>query len=94
MLRYRHEDTGRKSHVEDSVALFASMLDLFNVLVELLEWLILIVLASDVCADVTELIKLLLNLFCRGLDVLSDSLEVLCSVHLRSCIADDLDVFG
>jgi hypothetical protein len=64
------------------------------VLVELLEWLILVILSSNVCASLAESFKLFLNFLCRGLDIRLDSLKVLLVIHLCSGISDDLDVFG
>lgn len=94
VLRDRDEDRGRQSHVEDAVTLLSAFLNLVDVLVQLLEWLILIVLTSDVGADLAELVKLLLDLFCRSLDELTNASNVLGVVHLSSSIADDLDIFG
>jgi hypothetical protein len=69
MLRYGYEHTRRESHIEDSVAFFAIFLDLQNVLIELLEWLILVVQSRNVCASLAESIELFFNFFCGGLDI-------------------------
>jgi hypothetical protein len=69
MLRYGYEHTRRESHIEDSVAFFTIILNLQNVLVELLEWLILVVLSGNVCACFTESIELLFNFLRGGLDI-------------------------
>ena len=69
MLRDRNEDAGWQSHVEDSIALFSAIFDLFDVLVKHLEGLVLIILASNICADLAEFVQLLFHLFCWGLDV-------------------------
>ena len=93
MLRDGYEDARGKSHVEDSVALFAIVLDLHDVLVELLEWFILVILSSKIRASLAESLKLFFNLLGRGLDVGPDPLEVFFVVHFRSGISDNLDVF-
>lgn len=76
------------------MTLFAILLNLFNVLVELLKWLILVILPCNVCACLAEGFKLLFNFLCGGLDVRLDSLEILGVIHFRSGISDDSDVFG
>jgi hypothetical protein len=68
------------------------MLDLLDMLVELLEGWILVILSRDICADLAELLQLLLHFLGWGLDVALDPLEVLRSVHLGSGISDNLDV--
>ena len=69
MLRYLYEHTRRESHIEDSVAFFTIALDLQNVLIELLEWLILVVQSGNVCASLAESIELFFNFLCGGLDI-------------------------
>lgn len=69
MLRDGYEHTRREGHIEDSVAFFTIVLDLQNVLIELLEWLILIVLSGKVCASLAESIELFFNFLCRRLDI-------------------------
>ena len=93
MLRDGYENAWGQSHVEDSVALFAIVLDFHDVLVELLEWFILVILSSKIRASLAESLKLFFNLLCRRLDVGSDPLEVFLVVHFRSGISDNLDVF-
>ena len=93
MLRDHCEDTGRESHIEQAVGLLEVLLQLLDVLVEAVEGLILVVLAGDVSAEAAEVVELLLGLLGGGLDVRTDSPNVLIVVHLCSSIADDLDVF-
>ena len=69
MLRYGYEHTRRESHIEDSIAFFTITLDLQNVLIELLEWFILVVLSGNVCASLAESIELLFNFLRGGLDI-------------------------
>jgi hypothetical protein len=64
------------------------------VLVELLEWLILVVLPRNVCASLTESIELFLHLFRGGLDIRLDPPKILLTIHFRSGISDDFDIFG
>jgi hypothetical protein len=92
VLRDCNEDTGRKSHVEYPVVLLAALLDLLHVLLKCDEGVILVVLARNVRAEFAELVQLLLQFLCRGLNVRLDALEVLLTVHLRACISDDVDV--
>ena len=94
VLRDCDEDAGRERHVENPVGLLATLLEVLEVLLELLEGLILVILARYICAEAAELLELLLKLFCGGLDVRLDALEVLLVVHLRSCISDDANVLG
>lgn len=94
VLRNRDENTGGESHVEDAVGLLAALLELAKVRLELLEALVLVVLARNVRAHLAELVQLLLHLLGRGLDVRLDTLQVLLVVHLCSCIADNLDILG
>ena len=68
VLRNNGENTGRKSHVEDAVRLIALILKIIENLVEVVEGLILVVLAVDVGTDLQEVVELLLNLLGRGLD--------------------------
>jgi len=61
--------------------------------VQLLEALVLVILTSDIRAELAETLELLLRLLCGGLDVGLYPLKVLLVVHFRSRIANDLDVF-
>jgi len=88
------EDTWGKCHVEYPVGLLATILDLCHVLFELEEGLVLVVLARNVCAETTELVQLLFNLLCGGLDVRLNSLKVLFMVHLCSRITDNSNILG
>jgi hypothetical protein len=92
VLRDCDEDTGRKSHVEYPVVLLLALLNLLHVLLKLDEGLVLVVLARDVRAEFAELVQLLLQFLCGGLDVRLDALEILLAVHLRACISNDVDV--
>lgn len=94
MLRDCDEDAWWERHVEYPVSLAAALLELFEMLVQLNERLVLVVLARDVCAIATELLQLLLKLLCRCLDVGLDALEVLLVVHLRPCISYNANVLG
>ena len=94
MLGDCDEDTRWQCHVEDPVPRLATLLNLFKVLVEHLEGLILVVLTRNICAYRAELFQLFFDVFCRGLYVGFDSAEVLGVIHLRSSISDNLDVFG
>lgn len=94
VLRDCDEDAGGQSHVEYSVGLLSTLLELLQVLFELNEGLVLVVLARNVCAEATELIQLLLEFFSRGFDVGLDSLEILLMVHLCPRISDDANVLG
>lgn len=94
LLRYRNEDTRWQGHVEHSVLLMLASLDLLEVPIEVLEGLILIILTRNVGAELAKALELLLDLFCRHLDVRFHSSQILCMVHFRAGIADDLDVFG
>ena len=64
-----NEDTGRQGHVEDTVGLLATLLELTKVGLELLEALVLVVLARNVGAHAAEFLQLLLHLLGWGLDV-------------------------
>jgi len=88
------EDTWWEGHVEDAVVLLPASLKLLKVLVQLLEALVLVVLAGDVRAHLAEALQLLLRLLGRGLDVGLYSLEIFLVVHLCARISDNLDVFG
>lgn len=94
VLGDNREHTGRQRHVEQTVRLFAPLLEVFQVLVQVQERVVLVVLAGDICAELAEVLQHLLHIFGRGLDVRLDSAQVLLVVHLRSGIADDLDVLG
>lgn len=69
-------------------------LDLLEVPIEVLEGLILVILTRNVGAELAEVLELLLDLLCRHLDVRFHSSQILCVVHFRAGIADDLDVLG
>jgi hypothetical protein len=92
VLRDCDEDTGRKSHIEYPVVLLAALLNLLHVLLKSDKGFVLVVLARYVRAEFAELVQLLLQFFCWGLDVRLDALEVLLAVHLCACISDDVDI--
>lgn len=69
VLRNNGEDTGRQGHVEESMGLGATLLNVLEMLLENLERLILVVLAGDIGAEFAELLELLLRLLCGGLHV-------------------------
>lgn len=58
LFRHRNENTGGQSHVEDTVRLLslATFLNLFKVLVEVDEGVVLVILTGDVGAECAELI--------------------------------------
>ena len=62
--------------------------------VEFDERRIFIVLPRDVCADLAKVDQLFFDLPGRNFYVGLDSFEELGMVHFRSCISDNLDVFG
>jgi hypothetical protein len=86
------EDARRQSHVEETMGLGSTFLELFQMLVQDNEGIILIVLAGDVGATGAELLELLLRLLGGGLHVRLDTSEVLIVVHLGASISDDLDI--
>lgn len=92
MLGDGDEDTGWKSHVEDTVSLLLTLLELGEVLLEFVEALILVILSGDIAAHFAETLKLLLSFLGWGLDVRLDPLEVLGVVHLCARISDNLDI--
>ena len=94
VLRNCDENAGREGHVEDTVVLLATLLKLAQVLLKLDEGLVLVVLAGDIRTEACELLKLLLQLLCGGLDVRLDALEELLVVHLCARISDDANVLG
>jgi hypothetical protein len=94
VLGDRDEDTGRKSHVEDTVVLGLALLNLLQVLVKLLEGAILVICTSKVGTDVTESIELIFNLFGWGLDVGADAFDILSVVHLGTSISHNPHIFG
>jgi hypothetical protein len=94
MLGDDGEDTGREGHVEDTVGLGAVLLNLLESLVESLERLVLVILTGFVCAELAEVLELLLNLLGRGLHVGLDPPQVLLVVHLCAGISDNLTVLG
>ncbi len=63
-------------------------------LVELQERLVTVVLPRHVCAELRELLQLLLDVLGRGLDVRLDATNEFVVVHFCPRIADDLDVLG
>lgn len=69
VLRDNGEDGWRQGHVEETMRLLATLLELLKVLLEVLKGLILVILSGNVGADLGELVKLLLNLLGGGLDV-------------------------
>lgn len=88
------EHARRQSHVKQTVCLFAPLLEVFQMLVEVQEGFILVVLAGHIGAELAEILQHLLHIFGRGLDVGLDSAQVFLMVHLCSGIANDLDVLG
>ena len=88
------EDGWGKSHVEDTVGLGLALLEALEVLLELLEALVVVVLSRHVGGVLAEVLELLLDLGCGGLDVALDTLEVLLVVHLCASISDNLDALG
>ena len=94
LLRHSNENTGGKSHVEDSVLLLLTLLDLIEVGVEVDKGLILVILARNVGAVFAEVVEQFFNLLCRNLDVGSHTLQVVFVVHLCPGISDNLDVLG
>lgn len=94
VLRDNGEDARGKSHVKQTVCLGPVLLDLQQMLLELLERLILVILAGDIGAEFGELLQLVLGLLGRGLHVGLDSAQVLFAVHLGTGISDDSDIFG
>lgn len=88
------EDTRGQSHVEETMSLRATTLELLEVLVKVLEGLVLIVLAGNVCAELAEVLKLLLDLLGGGLHVRLDAPQILLMVHLGAGISDDSDILG
>lgn len=93
MLRDDGEDTG-EGHVEEAVGLFPPLLELLEVPVEVLEGVIAVILAGNVCAERAELVELLLDVLGGGLDVRPDPLQELFVIHLGAGISDDPDVLG
>lgn len=94
VLGHDCEDAGRERHVEEPVRLRLSLLEVLEVRVEVLEGIVLVVLPRNISAEGAEVIQLLLHVLGGGLDVRSDSPNVLLVVHLGSGISDDLDVLG
>lgn len=86
------EDTRGQSHVEETMSLWTTTLELLEVLVKVLEGLVLVVLAGNVCAELAEVLKLLLNLLGGGLHVRLDAPQILLMVHLGAGISDDSDI--
>lgn len=94
LLRNGNENTGWKSHVEDSVLLLLALLDLIEVGVEVDKGFILVILARNVGAEFAEVVEQFFNLLCRNLDVGSHTLQVVLMVHLCPGISDNLDILG
>jgi hypothetical protein len=94
MLRHGNEDAWWQSHVEDAVRLLPALFQLFQVLPQLDEGVVLVVLARYVCADADEIAQLIFHVLVRRLDVRLDPLQEFGMVHLRPRVADDLDIFG
>ncbi len=94
MLRHGNEDARRKGHVEDAVMLRPALLKLLQVFPEVDKRLVLVVLPGHVAAEIAEIRQLLLHLLGWRLDGRLDPLEVLLTIHLGPCIADDLDALG
>lgn len=94
VLRNNGENTGRQSHVEQPVSLGTTLLQLCQVLIQVLKRLVLVVLAGNICAETQEMLKLLLNLLCRGLDVRLDALQIFFMIHLSTSIPNDFDILG
>jgi hypothetical protein len=86
------EDARGERHVEQPVRLFPSLFQLLQVLVELLERLILVVLARNIGTEGAERLELLFDVLGRRLDVRLDAPQVFVMVHLCSGISDDFDV--
>lgn len=94
MLGHNGKNTGREGHVENAVCLGSAGFQLLEVLVELVEGLILVVLAGDVGAQIAEIGKLLFDLGSGCLNVGLDPPQVLVMVHLGTGISNNLDIFG
>jgi hypothetical protein len=94
VLRDGDEDTGWKRHVEDSVSLLATLLELLDVFPQIDERVVLVVLAGDISAETTELLQLLFHILRRCLDIGLDAAKVLLVVHLRPGVPNDLDILG
>lgn len=94
MLRDNGKNTGRQSHVEKPMGLFSSLLEVFQMLVEMLEGLVSVILSRYIGAERAELLQLLLNILGRRLDIRLDPAQVLIMIHLGTSIADNLDVLG
>ena len=88
------ENARRKGHVEDSVLLLLSFLQLLQVFIQLNERAILVVLPGDVCTEAAKSFQLLFNLFCGDLNVRPNPPDVLRMVHLCPRISDDLNILG
>lgn len=69
VLRDDGEDTRGQRHVEKTVVLGTTLLNLLEVLLKALEGLVLVVLTRDVGAEPSKVFELLLDLLCRGLYV-------------------------
>ena len=92
MLRHRGEDARGQGHVENTVILGATLLELIEVVAQALERLVLVVLSRDVGALFEKLLKLILHLLDRSLDVGLDAAMVLLIVHFGARISDDVAV--
>ena len=94
MLRDDGKNARRESHVEESVCLSSPLLQFLEMCIEVLERLVLVVLARDVSAELAEFFELLLNLLCRCFHVRLDSSKILLVIHLRTGISDNSHIFG
>lgn len=92
MLGHCSEDAGWQRHVEDTVGFFPSLLKFLEVFPQLDKRLVLIVLPRNICAELTELLQLLLHVLCWCLYVRLDPLEEFLVVHFCSGISDNFNV--
>ena len=94
VLRDGDEDARRQGHVKYTVRLLLVLFEVAEVRFELLEALVLVVLAGNVGTHAAELLELLLHLLGGSLDVRLDALQVLGVVHLCTCVTNNLDILG
>ena len=76
------------------MCLFAGFLHLLQFVVKILEGLIPVILATNVGAEATEFIELLLDFLRGNLDVRPNTLNVLGMVHLRPCVSNNSYAMG
>jgi hypothetical protein len=69
-----------------------SLFNLFEVIVEVDERLVLVVLTGDICTKAAEALELLFHFLGGDLDVGLYSSQVLGVVHLCTGISDNLDI--